>query len=284
MEETTGVNTGENTTSSTAETSPVTENSDNTDTQATAAVTAGQVEPQVKAKTFTQDQLSKAVQKRVNELNAKHEEEFSVARQFIQQYYDKYGDITKPQEPTPPAYSQEQLETIRKAKEAMGAVDKKDLEQITSQYDQRIGFLQKHQEAMQSAYIGKGNSELASWAKEKGITDEAAINAIGSAVATVVKGNPELLGKFQSGLFSMDTSYLRDALEIIEKSLFAKNEIKKQTQTASELDKRNKSLPKGLPTGGADFPAKAQKKLTAEERVEAAFRAFQKDGLPSIGE
>lgn len=231
----------------------------------------------VASKTYSSEQVSEIVQRRVNEINQKNKETFeniAQMRSFLQQYYDKYGDISQ-QNKTPeesPKYTKQELEILEKARKEL--FPKEELEKRLTPMQEQINAFTKAQQELEGVYLNKANAELVEYGKKHNITSEEDLTALGNIVASLVKSDKKLGALYNSGRYTLDTTWLTKALSSIENKFGNREDASKKNKAALELEERQKKLPNGLPPGGKNVPARKEVKLTEEERQELAFRKF----------
>ena len=149
------------------------------------------------------------------------------------------------------------------------------LEQLGGLDEDKIAFLnemRERQQADKQDYVGKSEEAVFTHCETLGIKDEAQRVMVRDMVAVAIMNSPEISAKWAKN----DPSAVTDALKIVSTLAGPKADPKVQiaAQQVVAAAKAKATLVKPpLPPGGVGAPITQERKLTAEERLDAAFKA-----------
>ncbi len=139
----------------------------------------------------------------------------------------------------------------------------------------KINFLNQMREreiAAEQAYVGSAEQAIMSHCDSVGLKTDAQKSMMREVVAATIISTPELHNRFTA----KDPTVIADAIKLVSGALGAPAAPSLSVQQAQAAAKAKAgSIKPPLPAGGVAAPVTKDRKLTEEERLEAAFKAIQ---------
>lgn len=140
----------------------------------------------------------------------------------------------------------------------------------------KVAFLEQLRErevAQREAYVSKSEQDVAAYCDSLNIKEESKQVMVRDMIATIIMNSPEVSKKWAAN----DPSAVKDAVEIFKSTLGLGQSVK--TQLAEEQGKaaaktKAATIKAPIPPGGVSAPITKERKLTDEERLDAAFRSL----------
>jgi hypothetical protein len=149
-----------------------------------------------------------------------------------------------------------------------------ELKNLNKLDESKLGFLNsmvaKDQEASQK-FTAESESAVGKYCETSGIKDEQAQVIIRDAIAAVILNTPALMQRWQS----RDASVIPEAIKTLESSI-GKKSATADAQALSGTKAKVEQVKQPLPNGGLPAPITKEKKLTEEQRLDAAFAMLSK--------
>lgn len=150
--------------------------------------------------------------------------------------------------------------------EALGKLEPQQLEYLND--------LRQREETKRQDYVNRSEQEIYTYCDTKGIKDESARVMTRDLIAVAIMNSPALAARWREN----DPSVVSEAVKILGSTLNpaaapAKDMAALQTQAAAKAKAAVIKPP--LPTGGVAAPITKDRKLTDDERVDAAWNAIK---------
>ena len=229
-----------------------------------SGASAGASEPRM----YTTDEMSKAVQGRLAEQEKKYapwkefgDPESVKARLEKADRYEKALRGDAPQAPNPEEKELRDLLT----KQFPGIDKVQNLE----------AKMQAMEQASQNAHTKAGRGEIARLAQEKlGTSDKNVLGMLENVVAAAIAGDKESLDAWNSG----DVSVISKHFDTVLTSSFDPIFKSASSRYSGGKAKDKAEVPPMMPKGGVQAPVSGERKLTGEERRDAAWARLQQLG------
>ncbi len=210
------------------------------------------------------------VQKIVRERLADEQKKWEPYKQFgtpaelkaRQEKLDRYEAAFKGDQA--PKVSQEEKE-LRELLDKQGYVRKDAVDGVAAR-------LQAIESANQQAHAKAGRSEISRLATEKlGTNDPNVLRMLENVISASIAGDKEALDAWNSGDTSVIAKHFESSLSQSFDPLFKSA----SARYASGKAKDKAEVPPTMPKGGVQAPLSTERKMTSDERKEAAFKRLQ---------
>lgn len=232
-------------------------------------------------KTYTEQELNERTQAILHERTKSLAEELNMYRSLgtPSQLYDKIRSQSQQPKETP---KEESVELSNEDKEFLEYMNKKvpgwkKMQEMASNWEkmqsnlQYVESMKTSQDMRLQQFTRESVDAFDGICNKYGITNKDQKAAIEETVANLVKSSPALISKYQRG----DLTYVDDAFKNVANMLGLKEKT-----PVTELDSRKKiaALPKSMPKGGISTHTSKERKMTDDERTDAAFNALKSSG------
>lgn len=215
-------------------------------------------------RSYSTEEMSKAVQSRLAEERTRWEKQYGspAELQARREKLDRYEAAFKGEQA--PKVSAEEKE-LRDLLDKQGYVRKDAVDGVAAR-------LQAIEQANQQAHAKSGRSEISRLAQEKlGTSDPNVLRMLESVIAASIAGDKEALDAWNSGDTSVIAKHFESSLSQSFDPLFKSA----SARYASGKAKDKAEVPPTMPKGGVQAPLSTERKMTSEERKEAAFKRLQ---------
>ena len=208
--------------------------------------------------------MSKAVQSRLAEERGRWEKQYGSpaelqARREKLERYEKASGMHEA-----PKVSNEEKE-LRDLLDKQGYVRKDAVSALEAR-------LQARENADQASHAKAGRGEIARLAQEKlGTSDPNVLKMLENVISASIAGDKEALDAWNSGDTSVIAKHFESSLSQSFDPLFKSA----SARYASGKAKDRAEVPPTMPKGGVQAPLSTERKMTSEERKEAAFKHYQ---------
>ncbi len=215
-------------------------------------------------RTYSTEDMSKAVQSRLAEERTRWEKQYGspAELQARREKLDRYEAAFKGEQA--PKVSQEEKE-LRDLLDKQGYVRKDAVDGVAAR-------LQAIESANQQAHAKAGRSEISRLATEKlGTNDPNVLRMLENVISASIAGDKEALDAWNSGDTSVIAKHFESSLSQSFDPLFKSA----SARYASGKAKDKAEVPPTMPKGGVQAPLSTERKMSSEERKEAAFKRLQ---------
>lgn len=215
-------------------------------------------------RTYSTDEMSKAVQSRLAEERTKWEKQHGTPAELQERRakLDRYEQAFKGEQA--PKVSAEEKE-LRDLLDKQGYVRKDVVNALADR-------LQARENADQASHAKAGRGEIAKLAQEKlGTSDPNVLRMLENVISASIAGDKEALDAWNSGDTSIIAKHFESSLSQSFDPLFKSA----SARYAGGKAKDRAEVPPTMPKGGVQAPLSTERKMTSEERKEAAFKHYQ---------
>ncbi len=215
-------------------------------------------------RTYSTDEMSKAVQSRLAEERGRWEKQYGspAELQARREKLDRYENASR--ESQAPKVSNEEKE-LRDLLDKQGYVRKDAVEALTAR-------LQARENADQASHAKAGRGEIAKMAQEKlGTSDPNVLRMLENVISASIAGDKESLDAWNSGDTSVIAKHFESSLSQSFDPLFKSA----SARYASGKAKDRAEVPPTMPKGGVQAPLSSERKMSSGERKEAAYKRLQ---------
>lgn len=215
-------------------------------------------------RTYTTEEMSKAVQSRLAEERTRWEKQYGSPADLKarQEKLDRYEQAFKGEQA--PKVSAEEKE-LRDLLDKQGYVRKDAVDGISAQ-------LKAIQDANAASHAKSGRNEISRLAQEKlGTNDPEVLEMLEGEISRRILRDEDSLKAWNSGDTSVISKHFEASLSKALDPLFKSA----SARYASGKAKDKAEVPPSMPKGGVQAPSSEERKLSPEERREAAFKRLQ---------
>jgi len=215
-------------------------------------------------KTYTEEEVNKILHMRTKEMSDMKKE--------YERYKSlgKYEDLSAKIKPAPkeeqaaPALSDDDKKFVDYLKQVVPGLGK--LDKFSDEHLSVIEAYRAREEKANQRYVSKMEDEVAKYCDTIGVKDEGQKKGFLDLVASVISTNEELHERF----IDRDPGVIGEAIKRLQENFGAKL-AKKEVSEASGIKAKVEKIQQPLPTGGIPAPISKERKLSDEERLDAAW-------------
>lgn len=217
-------------------------------------------------------------QAEVNRIMHERTKDYAAMKSRLEAYgsLGEVEDLKKRLTPAQPPKAEEPVQLDEDDKKFVAYMDKlypglKDLGKGPSVSAEEYAFiqqLQKREAEGQAAFLKASEAEVFAFCDSRNIKDDAQRVIVRDMIASVILNDPAIAAKWAH----RDPSVMKDAIDAYKK--LAGSPTVAEDQAAAALKKKAQFLKPPLPAGAHPAPITQQKKLSDDERVDAAFAAL----------
>ena len=219
---------------------------------------------QPQPRTYSTEEMSRAVQSRLAEERTRWEKQFGSPAELQERRakLDRYEAAFKGEQA--PKVSQEEKE-LRDLLDKQGYVRKDAVDGVAAR-------LNAIEQANQQAHAKAGRSEISRLATEKlGTSDPNVLRMLENVISASIAGDKESLDAWNSGDTSVIAKHFESSLSQSFDPLFKSASARYTSGKAKD----KAEVPPAMPKGGVQAPLSTERKMTSEERKEAAYKRLQ---------